>query len=130
MRVDVPSPGEFELHLNNDPALPKKYGRKVRGIGGSYTSARGYEDTRIVRLPNTSEGRAMANVLAKAFFRPSTGSSKTGTIIMREVPGLTSYATPSWVTVRYFLREVDDPVAVCLASYENAFRQAAERGLI
>lgn len=69
-----PSPLDLELHLNPDPALPKKYGAKIKAlVGGRYSEARGDRMYRIVHIPIATEaGRDLAAQLLVEFGRGKT----------------------------------------------------------
>jgi hypothetical protein len=44
-------PEHIELRLSGDPDFPKKFGKRVKAVGGSYTEARGGFTDRFVTLP-------------------------------------------------------------------------------
>lgn len=73
----------MELQLSPDTRLPVRFGRKINMAGGSYSTARGFVDTRFVHLPWTREARALADVLLREF--PRKGSRPTA-IVLRSFP--------------------------------------------
>jgi hypothetical protein len=69
-----------ELHLDRDPELTAKYGKKIKELGGKYSECRGYDHIRYVDLPWTAAGRALATELMGRY------PSKKQTIILRNFP--------------------------------------------
>lgn len=60
------APYEVELHLMTDPALPKKYGKAIKAVGGRYSESRGMGSLhRYVTLPSTARG--LINTLVTEF---------------------------------------------------------------
>jgi hypothetical protein len=80
--VDMTPPpaATVELHLVADPALPKKYGSKIKAlVGGRYSEARGDAAYRFVHIPiGTAAGRDLAAQLLIEF-----GRGKKTTVIVR-----------------------------------------------
>lgn len=58
---------EFELHLDTDPELVKKWGKKIKQAGGRYSHCRGYSDTRYVHIPTTTVGMSIGDALINEF---------------------------------------------------------------
>ena len=44
-------PTAVELHLNGSTTLPRKFGKQIKALGGSYSTCRGHNTTRFVTLP-------------------------------------------------------------------------------
>ena len=64
-RVIAP-PTEIRLNLDTAPSLPKKYGKKIKAVGGRYDSARGNAGSRQVCLP--LKARELADKLATEYY--------------------------------------------------------------
>lgn len=61
-------PTAIELHLSSSTEFSEKgWSRKVKATGGTFNDVRGYAKGRIVTVPNTPEGRALATALLRAF---------------------------------------------------------------
>lgn len=120
------APGSVELHLNPDPSLPRRFGKRIKKMGGSYRAARGHADTRFVSIPWTAEGRDLANTLVEQFGR-DFGSKKT-VCIMRG--GEIKHTFPAWVVVQNVPTKCADPMAAALGLYQGKFDQAVKRKII
>ena len=55
----------WEIHCKPDAAFTRKYGRKVKAVGGSYGDCRGYAETRYVVIPDSPEGRKVADAVIR-----------------------------------------------------------------
>lgn len=106
-RPVLPAPEEMELHIYGNPEMPKRFGAKVKALGGSYSACRGYESTRFVYLPLTTEGFALAEELVAAY--PDAGQT---TVIFR---GKARTAD----AVQDVKRDCGDSVACAYARYEG-----------
>lgn len=61
-------PTDIELHIGTSTEFTERaWSRRVRALGGSYTKVLGYSECRIVTVPNTPEGREMADKLIRRF---------------------------------------------------------------
>lgn len=44
-------PKTVELHLRADAELPKRFGQRIKAVGGGYSKCRGHTDKRFVKVP-------------------------------------------------------------------------------
>lgn len=65
----------LELHLSIDPALPRRYGGRIKALGGSYQPCRGYSMQRFAHVPATVEGYALADRLLREYPHRDDGST-------------------------------------------------------
>jgi hypothetical protein len=103
----------IELHLGSSPDLPKRYGRKIKAMGGSYRAARGHDTTRFVHIPATDEGLALCDVLRDQFGSYFRTGQRVATVIFRgpETRNLQAWQHvfsrgDSWVSVRLDLADM------------------------
>jgi hypothetical protein len=123
----------IQLHLSvygeaNKKTLPKRYGKKIKALGGEYTECRGNQTTRFVNLPWTEEGRAIAKALVSEY-----GAGGKGTpVVIRgiDMSGIEEVYLQAWMEVFYVHREVEDPMADLLKKFEVAWSHALQRGVI
>lgn len=116
---DIKQPTSFELHINSDPDFTKKFGKKVKAIGGHYRACRGYQTTRFVHIPNTEEGRELAQAILDEFAFDSVKPDKfhlrkTSTVISRGLPLL----LPSWAIVHY-TKSIDEALSMLAKNLES-----------
>lgn len=82
----------LELHLSGNPDLPKKFGARIKAVGGRYNAVRGYGHDRYVTIPATET--ALADALIKNFAKGK------GTCIIWRGPGSSSQGSivvhPDW----------------------------------
>jgi hypothetical protein len=122
------TPQKLELHLNKDSYLPKRFGKRIRSLGGTYSSVRGNKHVRFVHLPNNDQGRCLADQLIKLF---SMGLRNTVVLrgILHPRPLLES-TLPAWVVVHHASPRDDSPLAAVFAEYEKKWAEAQRRHLI
>jgi len=71
----------LEMHLSASPAFTaKRWGHRVKNLGGRYSECRGDRDTRFVELPATRDGYLLADALLRDFRK--YGCNKT-TVVVR-----------------------------------------------
>ena len=82
----------IELTLNADPALPQKYGRRIKMVGGDYTQVRGGVPERIVHLPD-SEKELMTTLLREFGNRIEDAAEKLAAVpdVKHAVQGLKTF---------------------------------------
>jgi hypothetical protein len=92
----------FDLHLSPSAELPKRFGKRIRAVGGTYSDCRGYDSVRYVSVPATKAGRVLADELLARFpggrtlGTPSKLSAGLTCVILRSfprVPELVTYVT-------------------------------------
>jgi hypothetical protein len=77
---------KIELHLSPCPELVKRYGKRIKAIGGSYSACRGYDTKRFVDIPATDEGLILCDVLRDQFApmnRKGQRRRQRATVILR-----------------------------------------------
>lgn len=122
-------PYGVRLDLNNDPAFVKKFGKRVKAAGGSYSECRGHQETRFVNLPCSEE--ALINAIWAEFGRWESTSKKSGKkkgVMVATLP--TGYSgLPAWVTVHQVEMSDPDPAYALRCNLAQALLHARERGL-
>jgi len=122
----------WEIHCDASSDFTKKgFGRKVKAVGGHFSKCRGYCDKRFVHIPDTPEGREVADAVIAAF--PHYGKT---TIISRGVikavrndrPEFTRWYNMAWVEVQYI--KGNETIADARAKCEKAAQQAVSRGYV
>lgn len=118
------APFMVELHLRTDSELPRKYGRAIKGVGGSYSEARGMGSLhRFVKVPNTS--RELINTLVREFgFSDSDRKSAKVTMIARPL----RWTLPSGIGLIYVAKSVSDPIAAFEVKLVESVMRARARG--
>jgi len=123
----------WEIHIGSCSDFTRKgYGRKVKAVGGRFSTCRGYCDKRYVHIPDTPEGRKVADAVIKAF----PAGAKT-TIISRGVikavyEGREDYCrwgNMAWVPVQY-VDPRSEGTTEARAKCEKAAQQAIRRGYV
>ena len=61
----------LELHISDDPAFTRKFGKRMKRAGGRYSSVRGSSSRRYIDAPMGWAGHLLADEIA-AVFRPET----------------------------------------------------------
>lgn len=122
-RPDVVAPTQIELHLGPDPTLVGRYGSRIKRAGGKYRACRGYQDTRFVFLPNTTEGRELANELVRAYPGRDTLSGR-----YREVTPVIFRGGADVGNVQYLRRNTHERIETLLEYYEKACNRAIDEG--
>lgn len=114
----VTAPARFELHVDATAVdrLPARFGRQLKAAGGTYSQCRGGRTTRYVEVPNTREGRAVADAILRAH---CLGDAST--VITRGV----GRNLPAWVTV-HKARSTGE----ALLRLGTMLARAARRGII
>jgi hypothetical protein len=112
----IPTPKSIELHLNGSPDFTRKYGHKVKSLGGRYSACRGYSIKRFVDVPWTTEGQSLANELIAEF-----GNSKRTTVVLRGVSTFRGKHVHAHVVVHYVSSADANPCETALAAYETQF---------
>lgn len=109
----------FEIHVSayiDD--FVRRFGRKIKQAGGTYSHCRGHEHKRYVKVPNTTEGRQAADVLIA-----SQRAGRRPTIIIR---GVGEHALPAWVVVTHDAASISD----ALQQFATSLANACERGIV
>jgi hypothetical protein len=127
--MSAPIPQKLELHLSKDSYLPKRFGKRIRALGGTYSSVRGNKHMRFVHLPNDDPGRLLANQLIKQF-----AMGLRNTVVLRGIthprPDLRESCLPAWVVCHQASPKDDSPLAAVFAEYEKKWVEAERRHLI
>lgn len=119
-RVVNADPTVFEIHVTKwVENFTRKFGRKIKRTGGSYSECRGHTSTRFVKIPNTPEGREVADAVIAADRAAYT--DKRTTVVLRGIAA----TLPAWVTVHEVTSTAD-----ALAKFQQALDNAADRGII
>jgi len=122
-------PYGVRLDLRNDPEFVKKFGKKVKAAGGSYSECRGHQSTRFVTLP--CEQEALINEIWAAFGgwerTNKKSGEKMGTMVVTLPGGYSSL--PAWVTVHDVAMTDPDPAYALRCKLALALMHARERGL-
>lgn len=108
----------LELHLNNDPAMPRDLGKEVKREGGSYTKCHGHSSMRFVTVPATAEDlvRSLIN---------RYGSNPT-TVVSKGVE-----APFSWIVVHDIAKRHENPAKFAVDEYNRKmaeYREWKEKG--
>jgi hypothetical protein len=67
IRLPFPKATVFELHVSNDPAFTRKFGKAVKAVGGDYSACRGYSSRRFVTVPCKAENFELVDRIADTF---------------------------------------------------------------
>ena len=122
-------PYQVRLDLNTDPTFVKKYGKKVKEVGGSYDAARGQISHRFVYLPIAAE--SLINDVWREFGSWDHTSKKTGEkmgTMVATIPG--GYNNlPAWVTVHNVSLVDPDPAYALRCKLALALLSARKQGL-
>jgi len=133
---EMPAPNFtwIQLHLSvygdeNGKTLPKRYGKRIKALGGEYTECRGHQTTRYVDLPWTEDGQALANKLVAEY---GSGGEKGTPIVIKgvDMSGIEESYLQAWIVVHNVAKRGDDPMGELLARYQKAFSSALERGVV
>lgn len=120
-------PYTVRMDCNNDPALVKKFGKKIKAAGGHYSECRGHQDTRFVYLP--CEQEALINTIWAEFGRwdrtNKKSGEKMGTMVAQS--GALSNNLPAWVTVQGVSLVDPDPAYAFRCNLAQALLHARER---
>jgi hypothetical protein len=104
-------PKSVELHLSTDTDLPAKFGRRIKGLGGTYSDVRGYKDKRFVSLPADQADLIDELLLAYPAYKQTT-------VIMRGIGcRLGNLSAPT--TVRYVAAGNSFPYLDALQQYQK-----------
>jgi len=114
------NPASVEMHFSSYNDLVKRFGRKIKAAGGTYTACRGRRTTRTVCLSLRDDTRALINALVNAYGGPKTPMIARGTGVRGSM---------AWMDVHYVHKNDDDPVGTFLGLYWQAVRQAMDRGI-
>lgn len=130
--------GTWEIHCNASPDFTRKYGRKVKAVGGTYSVCRGYSEKRYVKIPNTPEGRKVADAVIREFGRYHGSGRKNSCVVISRGVVEPIYANPnittknwldmSWVPVQYVPR--GEGIDKAQEMVEKAAQQAVARGYV
>lgn len=122
-------PYGVRLDLRNDPEFVKKYGKKVRQAGGSYSECRGHQSTRFVTLPCAEE--KLINAIWAEFGGWEQTNKKSGEKMGTMVVSLDGgfHGLPAWVTVHQVAMTDPDPAYALRCKLALALMHARERGL-
>ena len=137
-----PSPLLFaavELHLSpHTEGWTRKFGKKVKEAGGTYSACRGTSDTRYVVLPVAAWELINEIVRFEVSYRIELGTKSEVKVPMiargLDVPGYNGQY-PSWMSVHYWNRHLQEanlvnPFNYVLASVWESVASAIERGII
>ncbi len=113
-RFVAPGPESFEIRITDNAGFTVDYGKLVKAIDGYYTHCHGKRDYRLVTLPNTYDGREMANNIINEFGLPMT------TVTMQD----TGLRSSPQLTVQEVFKTDDRPIQLALARYNVAFEKA------
>ena len=105
---------DWELHLFPSTEFTKKFGKKVKAAGGTYSACRGYCDRRYVTVPSTCV--ELIDALLAAY---PTGR----TCAVLRTPS--RFSRPSWVVVQH-----GQTAAELEAGVERAAERAVKRGYL
>lgn len=112
----------WELHLNPSSEFAKKFGKKVKAAGGTYSSCRGYCDTRYVTVPSACV--ELIDALLAAYPDPCSGRrGRRGTCAVLRPPSY--FSGPAWVVVQY-----GKTAAELESGVERAAAHAVKRGYL
>lgn len=121
MAMNTPTPDKIELHLAPFGQIDfcKKYGRKIKALGGTYTNCRGYSDRRFVTIPWNEKNKELMNELIRNF------QTKRTLAIIR----LGWHSTlPSYIVVCELPKVLpDDPMKWVLNSFELKYLNATAK---
>jgi hypothetical protein len=127
----VNRPAELELHLGSDPELVRKFGHKIKKIGGRYDKCLGHKVTRYVHVPLTTgepddPGLELANELIKLYGVPlRRNKGKVVVIVRGHCANL-----EAWIEVQYVDKKSVTPAEDALGGFEAALRIALKRRIV
>ena len=112
--------GRFTVRFYDLPDFTRRYGRRVRAVGGSYSECRGSTQYRNVEMPGTPEAFALADELLAELVKIEGAKLSERTVLIADgpMPHSNCGRVESWVTVQYRIR----PIA--------AFRDAVRSGVM
>jgi hypothetical protein len=130
------TPRNVEIHIDRGvETFSKKYAKKVKKAGGYYRACRSpFDSKRIVVLPMTDEGKALANELLEAYPLPHYPVVRQkerhyqNVVIFRDYQPLTGRMTPinlpSTMTVLYINPTKEhDPLGLTLEWFNKAYER-------
>jgi hypothetical protein len=122
-------PYSIRMDLRNDPEFVKKYGKKVKAVGGSYSECRGHQSTRFVVLPSSED--VLINTIWAEFggadrINKKSGE-KMGTMVAQSVA--LSNHLPAWVTVQEISVKDPDPAYALRCNLAQALLHARARAI-
>ena len=107
------------MHLSSSPAFTRRFGKKVKALGGRYSHCRGDCSKRFVTLPTTPEGALLADEIVRVHPSFSRSRGRRGTTVIAR--RCTPRAPQAWVDVHYFdHRKVSTNVVEWLGVQVNA----------
>lgn len=124
-------PCSVRLDLKEDPEFVKKYGKKVKAAGGTYSTARVRGNGRYVTLPTTE--RELAAKIWKDFGGYARLNSKSyekrlGCIVIH--PAMLGYhGLPAWTTVHHISLDSEDPIGAVILQFAVSILSARGRGI-
>jgi len=121
--VVIGRPGVVRMDLTTSPSLVKRFGKKIKTAGGTYSKCRGYADYRYVSLPLNDDTRDLINTLIREYGK--TGGKDT-TMVARST-GVSG--AQAWMDVHYVPHGADSPLRVFEEKYFQALRNAMDRGM-
>jgi len=113
-------PKSIRVDLNSSPRFTKRYGQRVKDLGGTYSYCRGHHSTRYVQVPLEKASEA-ANLIREMIrdFGPKV------TTVVFYAPGLEAH-----ITVQHVTNQVLHPLSHVLASYKHKLKKACSYGQV
>jgi hypothetical protein len=120
-------PTEIRLDLSPDPTFTRRFGKRVKALGGSYDHVRGYANRRHVHMPfETSEQRDLVDAMLQTY--PMGGWRKKGTTV---VFGCAQRTYPqSWMKVFEVPLNSTEPLKDAARSFCKTYDNAIQRKII
>ena len=127
---------DIELHVNGNTALTKRFGKKIKAAGGTYSECRGHSYKRFVTLP-IEGNEALINALATEFYladyarlkaKDANGFNKTrdkGMVVVFRYGS----KLPAWADV-VNVPKTEDMLGAALNLYRANVQSAVERGIL
>ena len=110
----------WELHLSPSAEFTKKFSKKVKAAGGTYSACRGYCDRRYVTVPSTCV--ELIDALLAAYPAGRTRHGRDTCAVLRTS---SHFSRPSWVVVQH-----GETAAQLESGIERAAAHAVKRGYI
>ncbi|HEX7095661.1 MAG TPA: hypothetical protein VF183_07245 [Acidimicrobiales bacterium] len=132
--IEPPPVRTLELHLDADPELPKKYGKRIKALGGRYGEARGYGAKRIVDVPvdgALGDGIKLCAELVRAY---GGAEGRGRTCIIARPPASAEWSEPSADVLVWYDNDrtncTTGSIDKIIESYRRAWTNAAKAGHI